>query len=71
MIIIDKRYIRQLQENTENVDITKNPNFKKWFGNSKVNEKFAELFALSHFNYKGQPFDKWNDKVEKFKEIMS
>lgn len=33
-------------------------------------EKFAELFALSHFEYKGEPFDSFSDKIEKFNKVM-
>jgi hypothetical protein len=33
-------------------------------------EKFAELFALSLFNYKGKPFDSFQDKIDKFKKLI-
>ena len=33
-------------------------------------EKFAELFALSHFKYSGKPFSDYVEKIEKFEKIM-
>ena len=33
-------------------------------------EKFAELFALSFFNYSGKPFDDYKEKIEKFEGVM-
>lgn len=33
-------------------------------------EKFAELFALSHFNYTGTPFDSYKTKIEEFNKVM-
>jgi hypothetical protein len=33
-------------------------------------EKFAELFALSHFNYSGNFFNPFKEKIEEFKNIM-
>lgn len=33
-------------------------------------EKFAELFALSHFNYTREPFNDYQNKINKFRELM-
>lgn len=33
-------------------------------------EKFAELFALSHFKYSGKPFSDYNEKIKKFESQM-
>lgn len=34
-------------------------------------EKFAELFALSHFNYEYPPFDGYAEKIRKFVSLMN
>jgi hypothetical protein len=34
-------------------------------------EPFAELFALSHFKYKGKPFDDYKETIDKFIKLMS
>lgn len=34
-------------------------------------EKFAELFALSHFNYSGQPFDSYKEKIDEFVSLLN
>lgn len=34
-------------------------------------EKFAELFALSHFNYKNSPFNTYTKTIDKFQSLMS
>jgi len=34
-------------------------------------EKFAELFALSHFNYSGKPFDDYKQKIEEFVSLIN
>jgi hypothetical protein len=33
-------------------------------------EKFAELFALSHFNYTGKPFDSYDKTIQRFNSEM-
>lgn len=38
--------------------------------NNNGEEKFAELFALSHFKYKGKPFDDYKETIDMFINIM-
>ena len=72
-IIVHELGHRYLEKNKVNFDYdssswitTPYSKTDSWSGE----EKFAELFALSHFNYKGNPFDNYKDKIEKFRNLL-